>query len=131
MVHLLTMEEAASLNPLDTALVAVGFTTAQARTLMENDFVDYDSFKLINKKDVIMVADSYGKRPTVAERIQFGSARLNRLVGLMHLDTHSNSLGIGKLSPDSINIRQSMESKYSNARMFSGLHRQHECSRSI
>jgi hypothetical protein len=40
---------------------------------MENDSVDYDSFKLINKKDVIMVADSYGKRPTVAERVQFGS----------------------------------------------------------
>jgi hypothetical protein len=67
MAHLLTMEEAAGLNPLDAALVAVGFTTAQARTLRENDFVDYDSFKLIKKEDVIMVADSYGKRPTVAE----------------------------------------------------------------
>jgi hypothetical protein len=41
---------------------------------LKNDFVDYDSFKLINKKDMIMVAASYGKRPTVAEQIQFGSA---------------------------------------------------------
>jgi hypothetical protein len=50
MAQLLTMDEAASLNPLDAALVAIGFTRAQARISMENDFVDYDSFKLINKK---------------------------------------------------------------------------------
>jgi hypothetical protein len=61
MAHSLTMEEAVSLNPLDAALVAIRFTTAQARTLMENDFVDYDSSTLINKKDVLMVANSYGK----------------------------------------------------------------------
>jgi hypothetical protein len=67
MAHLLTMEEAASLNLLDAGLVAIWFTTAQAWTLMENDFVHYDSFNLINKKDVLMVANSYGKRPTVAE----------------------------------------------------------------
>jgi hypothetical protein len=85
MAQLLTLDEAASLNPLDAALVAIGFTKAQARILMESDFVDYDSFKLINKKDVLMVADSYGKRSTVSEQIQFGSTRLNRLVGLMHL----------------------------------------------
>jgi hypothetical protein len=36
---------------------------------MENGFVDYDSFKLINKKDVLVVADSYGKRSTVSEQI--------------------------------------------------------------
>jgi hypothetical protein len=85
MAQLLTLYEAASLNPLDAALVAIGFTRAQAWILMENDFVDYNSFKLINKKEVLMVADSYGKRSTVLERIQFGSTRLNRLVRLMHL----------------------------------------------
>jgi hypothetical protein len=69
MAQLLTMDEAASLNPLDAAVVAIGFTRAQARILMENGFVDYDSFKLINKKDVLVVADSYGKRSTVSEQI--------------------------------------------------------------
>jgi hypothetical protein len=67
MAQLLTMDEAACLNPLDAALVVIGFTRAQAQILMENDFFDYDSFKLINKKDVLMVADSYGKRSTVSE----------------------------------------------------------------
>ena len=85
MAQLLTVEEAANLNPLDVALMAIGFTAAQTRVLVENDFIDYDSLKLIDKKDVLMAADSYGKRSTVAERIQFGSTRLNRLVGLMHL----------------------------------------------
>jgi hypothetical protein len=61
MAQLLTLDEAASLNPSDAALVAIGFTRAQAWILMENDFVDYDSFTLINKKYVLMLADSYGK----------------------------------------------------------------------
>jgi hypothetical protein len=94
MAQLLTLYEAASLNPLDAALVAIGFTRAQAWILMENDFVDYDSFKLINKNDVLMVADSYGKRSSVSERIQFGSTRLNQLVGLMHLVQDNARRGI-------------------------------------
>jgi hypothetical protein len=35
MAQLLTLDEAASLNPLDAALVAIGFTRAQAWILME------------------------------------------------------------------------------------------------
>jgi hypothetical protein len=85
MEQLLNVEEAANLNPLDVALMAIGFTAAQTRVLVENDISDYDSFKLIDKKDVLMVADSYGKRSTLVEQIQFGSNRFNQLVGLMQL----------------------------------------------
>ena len=42
MAQLLTVEEAANLNPLDVALMAIGFTAAQTRVLVENDFIDYD-----------------------------------------------------------------------------------------
>jgi hypothetical protein len=67
MTHLLTTEEVDNLNPLDTSLVVIVFTIAQARILVENNFMDYESFKLFDKRDVSMVAESYGKRPTKAE----------------------------------------------------------------
>ena len=67
MAQLLTVEEAANLNPLDVTLMAIGFKAAQTQVLVKNDFIDYDSFELIDMKDVLMVADSYGKRSTVAE----------------------------------------------------------------
>jgi hypothetical protein len=84
-MDLLTEEEIGNLNTLPAALLMVGFTQPQVARLVNDDFINYDSFKLIDKKDILFVADSYGKRSVAAERIQFGNTRINRLVGLMHL----------------------------------------------
>jgi hypothetical protein len=81
----LTVDEILHLSPLGIALQLIRFLEAKVARLIEEDIVDDNSIHLVDKKDILVVADSHGKWMPTVNCINFGITLTSRLVGLMHL----------------------------------------------
>src|SRR5687768_3998551 len=73
------------LQDLDFCLDLIGFDNPADRANINDDGLEnFQDFWSLTKRDIVNMAESFGKRTVADVRMHFGTGQIKRLQGLMH-----------------------------------------------